>query len=88
MPASIYAAEVERAIEGIAGVADAVVGLPDATRGEVAAAFVVLREPGALTAEEVPAASRAGWLPIKFPGRSCWWRASPRPVAAKFIKMN
>ena len=41
---NIYAAEVEHAIEAIAQVSEAaVVGIPDATRGEVAAAFVVLK---------------------------------------------
>jgi len=51
---NIYAPEVEHAIEAHPHVAEAaVVGIPDAKRGEVAAAFVRLEEGQALTAEEL-----------------------------------
>ena len=84
---NIYAAEVERAIEGIAGVAEAaVVGLPDATRGEVAAAFVVLREPGALTAEEVPAALKGRLAPYKIPRKVVLVESLPKTGSGKIHK--
>ena len=51
---NIYAPEVEHAIEAHPHVAEAaVVGLPDAKRGEVAAAFVRLEESRSLKAEEL-----------------------------------
>ncbi|CAG1770156.1 partial fatty-acyl-CoA synthase, partial [uncultured bacterium] len=84
---NIYAAEVERAIEAIAVVAEvAVVGLPDATRGEVAAAFVVLKEAGALTAEELTAALRGRLAPYKIPKKVVFVEALPKTGSGKLHK--
>ncbi len=84
---NIYAAEVERAIEAIAAVAEAaVVGLPDATRGEVAAAFVVLKEAGALTAEELTAALRSRLAPYKIPKKVVFVDVLPKTGSGKIHK--
>jgi fatty-acyl-CoA synthase len=84
---NIYAAEVERAIEAIAAVAEAaVVGLPDATRGEVAAAFVVLKEAGALTAEELTAALRSRLAPYKIPKKVVFVEVLPKTGSGKIHK--
>lgn len=84
---NIYAAEVERAIEAIEPVSEAaVVGLPDATRGEVAAAFVVLKEAGALTAEELTAALRGCLAPYKIPRKVMFLESLPKTDSGKVRK--
>jgi fatty-acyl-CoA synthase len=84
---NIYAAEVEQAIEAIAEVAEAaVVGMPDATRGEVPAAFVALKEAGALTAEEVAAALRGRLAPYKIPKKVTLVETLPKTGSGKINK--
>jgi fatty-acyl-CoA synthase len=84
---NIYAAEVEHAIEAIAQVAEvAVVGIPDATRGEVAAAFVVLKEAGTLTPEDVAAALRGRLAPYKIPKKVTFVESLPKTGSGKIHK--
>jgi fatty-acyl-CoA synthase len=84
---NIYAAEVEHAIEAIAQVAEvAVVGIPDATRGEVAAAFVVLKEAGTLTPEDVVAALRGRLAPYKIPKKVTFVESLPKTGSGKIHK--
>jgi acyl-CoA synthetase (AMP-forming)/AMP-acid ligase II len=84
---NIYAAEVEHAIEAIAQVSEAaVVGIPDAARGEVAAAFVVLREAGALTAEDLTAALRGRLAPYKIPKKVTLVETLPKTGSGKINK--
>jgi fatty-acyl-CoA synthase len=84
---NIYAAEVEHAIEGIAQVSEAaVVGVPDPMRGEVAAAFVVLKEPGSLAAADVTAALRGRLAPYKIPKKILLVETLPRTGSGKIHK--
>ena len=84
---NIYAAEVEHAIEAIAQVSEAaVVGIPDATRGEVAAAFVVLKEAGSLTAEDVAAALKGRLAPYKIPKKVTFVESLPKTGSGKIHK--
>ena len=84
---NIYAAEVEHAIEAIAQVSEAaVVGMPDAARGEVAAAFVVLKEAGTLTAEDLTAALRGRLAPYKIPKKVTFVEALPKTGSGKIHK--
>lgn len=84
---NIYAAEVEHAIEAIPQVSEAaVVGIPDATRGEVVAAFVVLREAGALTAEDLAAALKGRLAPYKIPKKVTYVEALPKTGSGKIHK--
>ena len=84
---NIYAAEVEHAIEAIAQVSEAaVVGIPDAARGEVAAAFVVLKEAGSLTAEGVAAALKGRLAPYKIPKKVTFVESLPKTGSGKIHK--
>ena len=84
---NIYAAEVEHAIEAIAQVSEAaVVGIPDATRGEVAAAFVVLRETGSLTTEDLAAALKGRLAPYKIPKKITFVSSLPKTGSGKIHK--
>jgi long-chain acyl-CoA synthetase len=66
--ANIYPAEVERVLVGHPAVATAaVVGIPDATYGEMPCAVIVLRPGAAATADEVIAWSRARLAAFKCP---------------------
>jgi len=84
---NVYAAEVERAMEALAPVAAAaVVGLPDAMRGEVPAAFVVRKEGGSVTAEELTASLRGRLAPYKIPKKVFFVDALPRTASGKVHK--
>jgi fatty-acyl-CoA synthase len=84
---NVYAAEVERAIEAVAEVSEAaVVGMPDAARGEVPAAFVVLKTPGALTAEELAAALKSRLAAYKIPKKVVFVDALPKTGSGKVAK--
>jgi fatty-acyl-CoA synthase len=84
---NIYAAEVEHAIEALEPVAEAaVVGLPDAARGEVAAAFVVLKAPGSLTAEDLAAALKSRLAAYKIPRKVVFVEALPKTGSGKINK--
>jgi fatty-acyl-CoA synthase len=84
---NIYAAEVEHAIEALAQVSEAaVVGTPDATRGEVAVAFVVLREAGTLTAEGLAEALKGRLAPFKIPKKVAFVEALPKTGSGKIHK--
>jgi fatty-acyl-CoA synthase len=81
---NIYAAEVEHAIEAIGHVLEvAVVGIPDANRGEVAAAFVVLKEPGTMTAEGLAAALKGRLAPYKIPRKVVFVDTLPKTGSGK-----
>lgn len=84
---NIYAAEVEQAIEALDPVAEAaVVGVPDPTRGETAAAFVVMKAGGALTAEGLTAALRGRLAPYKIPRQVVFVESLPRTGSGKVHK--
>jgi fatty-acyl-CoA synthase len=86
---NVYAAEVERAIEAVPQVAEvAVVGAPDAGRGEVPAAFVVWKGPGAPAAEELTRALTGRLAPYKIPKKVVFVDALPRTGSGKVAKTD
>jgi fatty-acyl-CoA synthase len=81
---NIYAAEVEQAIEALPQVAEAaVVGMPDANRGEVAVACVVLKETESLGVESLLTALRGRLAPYKIPKRVVFATALPKTGSGK-----
>ena len=84
---NIYAAEVERAIEGHPKVAEAaVVGIPDVRRGEVPAAFIRLEEDRALREEDLLHYLEDKLAAFKCPRKIRFVRDLPRNQAGKVIK--
>ena len=84
---NIYAAEVERAIDSIPQVAEAAaVGMPDPTRGEVVAAFVVLNEGAAMTEEELRSVLHEKIAHFKIPKKVFFVKEFPRNSAGKILK--
>ena len=84
---NIYAAEVEHAIEALSGVSEAaVVGLADVHRGEVPVAFVVLKNAGSLSAEEVCAFLKGRLAAYKIPKRVIFVQALPKTGSGKVHK--
>jgi len=84
---NIYSAEVERAIESVPQVAAAAaVGMPDPRRGEVVAAFVLLKEGAATTEEELIEALREKIAHFKIPKKVVFVKNLPRNSAGKILK--
>jgi len=84
---NIYAAEVERAIESIPGVAAAAaVGMPDPKRGEAVAAFVVPKDGAALTEEALIEALHEKIAHFKIPKKVVWIKELPRNSSGKVLK--
>ena len=84
---NIYAVEVEQAIESLAQVAEAaVIGMPDASRGEVPVAFVVLKKQGAMTASALTAALQGKIANYKIPKKVFFLTILPRNSAGKVVK--
>lgn len=84
---NIYAAEVERAIESIPQVAGAAaVGMPDPKRGEVVAAFVMLKEGAVMTEEELIEGLHEKIAHFKMPKRVVFVKEFPRNSAGKILK--
>ncbi len=79
--------EVENAlIEHPAVRESAVVGVPDAERGEIVKAFVVLHDPGlasARLAEDLQAHVKAATAPYKYPRRIAFVDALPKTISGK-----
>ena len=86
---NIYAAEVEHAIEALPQVAEAaVIGLPDESRGEIAAAFVVLKSAATLSAEGLTTALKTQLAPYKIPKKVIFAKALPRTGSGKIHKQE
>jgi fatty-acyl-CoA synthase len=86
---NIYAAEVEQAIEALPQVAEAaVVGIPDAKRGEVAAAYVVLKKSIPLSAEALCTALKERLAPYKIPKRVIFVASLPKTGSGKVDKQR
>jgi long-chain acyl-CoA synthetase len=64
----------------------AVVGLPDAVKGETVAAFIVPREGSAATVEEVEAFCRERMAAYKVPRRIAFVDAVPKSPTGKILK--
>jgi acyl-CoA synthetase (AMP-forming)/AMP-acid ligase II len=86
---NVAPAEVEKALVGLAGVAQAaVVGMPDDYFGEVGAAFVVLRDGARLTADDVVAYAREHLANYKVPRRVEIVEAFPLNATGKVLKQE
>lgn len=84
---NVYPAENERCIEQLAGVGEcAVVGLPDARKGEVGAAFIVREPGGMLAAADVIAFCRDRLAGYKVPARVTFVETLPRNAMGKVLK--
>jgi long-chain acyl-CoA synthetase len=84
---NVYPAEVEKALCRHPGVADAaVVGAPDDSWGEAIHAFVVPREPGALTAVALAGFLRGELAGFKVPTRYEFTDELPRNPSGKVLR--
>ena len=84
---NIYPVEVERALQSLPQVAEAaVVGMADARRGEVVAAFVIPKKEGAVTEGELLTALEGKIAPYKIPRKIVFVEAFPRNQAGKVLK--
>ena len=66
----------------------AVVGIPDANRGEVAVAFVVLKKADTLSAEALIAALKGRLAPYKIPKRVIFAESLPKTGSGKMHKQE
>ena len=84
---NIYPAEVERVIQALPEVREAaVIGMPDRKKGEVVAAFVLLKEGAQLTEEALLAAIRDRIALFKLPKKIVFVEDFPRNSAGKILK--
>lgn len=84
---NIYTVEVEQAIEALPQVAEAaVIGVPDDQRGEVPAAFVVLKTDARLPATALTAALQGTIASYKIPRKIRFMECLPRNSAGKVVK--
>jgi fatty-acyl-CoA synthase len=84
---NIYPAEVERVIQALPEVREAAaVGMPDRKKGEVVAAFVMLKEGAKLTEEALLAAIRDRIAHFKLPKKIVFVEDFPRNSAGKILK--
>jgi len=84
---NIYPTEVERVIQAIPGVREAAaVAMPDAARGEMVAAFVMLHEGQQMTEEDLINAMRGQIAHFKIPKRVFFVSDFPRNPAGKILK--
>jgi fatty-acyl-CoA synthase len=84
---NIYPAEIEEVLTGMPGVADAaVVGQPDRELGESSAAFVVLAEGMAITADEIVEYCGSHLANEKIPATIVFIEEIPRTPTGKILK--
>jgi fatty-acyl-CoA synthase len=84
---NIYPAEVERAIQGMREVREAAaVAMPDETRGEVVAAFVMLHEGRPLSEEQIISGLDGQIASFKIPKKVFFVPDFPRNPAGKILK--
>ncbi len=84
---NIYPAEVERALQAINGVKEAAaVGMPDAKRGEVVAAFVLLKEGACLSEADIVQELSGKIAHYKIPKRVFVVDEFPRNAGGKVLK--
>jgi fatty-acyl-CoA synthase len=84
---NIYPAEVEKAIQSIVEVKEsAAVGLPDARRGEVVAAFVSLKKPNTLTEQQLIERLTGKIADFKLPRKVFFVEDFPRNTQGKILK--
>ena len=83
----VWPRDVEEAVAKHPAVAEVgVVGMPDAEKGEVVAAFVVLRPGMAVTAEELRAFCKEHLAPYKVPTRIEFRADLPKSMVGKVLR--
>ena len=86
---NIYPAEVERVIQTLPEVREsAVVGMPDRNKGEVMAAFVLLKDGAQLTEDALLAAIRDRIALFKLPKKIVFVEDFPRNSVGKILKKD
>ncbi|MBN2437901.1 MAG: AMP-binding protein, partial [Deltaproteobacteria bacterium] len=86
---NIYPAEVERVIQTLPEVREAaVVGMPDRNKGEVVAAFVLLKDGVQLTEEGLLAAIQGRIAFFKLPKKIVFVEDFPRNSVGKILKKD
>ena len=84
---NIYPVEVERAIQSLPQVKEAAaVGMPDAKRGEVVAAYVLLQKDAKITENEMLAALQGKIANYKIPKKIIFMEEFPRNQSGKVLK--
>ncbi|MDA8125204.1 MAG: AMP-binding protein, partial [Deltaproteobacteria bacterium] len=84
---NIYPAEVERVIQALPEVREAAaIGMPDRKKGEVVAAFVMLKEGAKLTEEALLAALKDRIAYFKLPKKVVFVKDFPRNSTGKILK--
>jgi fatty-acyl-CoA synthase len=84
---NIYPVEVERVIQALPAVKEAAaVAMPDETRGEVVAAFVMLHEDRPMSEEQIISALDGQIAPFKIPKKVVFMHDFPRNPAGKVLK--
>ena len=84
---NIYSVEVERAIESIQQVAEAAaVAMPDPKRGEVVAAFILLKKGAGINENELIEALHGKIAHFKIPKKVFFIKDFPRNSAGKILK--
>ena len=84
---NVYPAEVERAIQALPEVREtAVVAMPDETRGEVVAAFVMLHEGRQLSARQIIRSLKGRIAAFKIPKKIIFCTDFPRNPTGKILK--
>lgn len=84
---NIYPAELESILYEHPGVAEAaVVGMPDLVYGENVIAYVVAREEGCVSEQELTDHVRAHTSPFKVPSRICFLDALPKSGVGKILR--
>ena len=83
----VWPREVEEVVASHRAVAEvAVAGVPDVRRGEVAQAWVVLRNGASASEDEIRAYCRARLAPYKVPARVVFVTALPKTAAGKVLR--
>ncbi|MBA4421648.1 MAG: o-succinylbenzoate--CoA ligase [Syntrophus sp. (in: bacteria)] len=86
---NIYPAEVERVLQALPEVREAAaVGMPDRKKGEVVAAFVMLKEGAELTEEALLAAVKDRIAGFKLPKKVIFVKDFPRNSIGKILKKD
>ena len=86
---NIYPAEVERVIQALPEVREAAaIGMPDRKKGEVVAAFVMLKEGAELSEEALLAAVKDRIAGFKLPKKVIFVKDFPRNSIGKILKKD
>lgn len=84
---NVYPAEVEQTLARLEGVSEvAVIGVPDALRGEVGRAFIVLKPDARIDERSVIAYARSELADFKVPSSVVFCSELPRNASGKVIK--